>query len=92
MMSILLQSVLGPVKYMAVVSAFQVYGGLNVRGATREQAIEVIRKNLEVDLRGIEPPQESRFDEGGRVYTFNDWLEWCFTLPLHAIEGSIFDQ
>ncbi len=91
-MSLLLQSVLGPVKYAGVVSAFQVYGGLQVRGATKEQAVEFLRRNLEIDLRGVEPPKESRFDDGGRVFTFNEWLEWCFTLPKERIEGSIFDQ
>lgn len=87
-MSILLQSVLGPVKYMSVVSAFQVYGGLKVRGATKERAIEVIRENLEIDLSGISPPSDSVH----KVYTFHEWLNWCWTLPIEAIEGSIFDQ
>ena len=87
-MSILLASVLGTVKYMAVVSAFQVYGGLKVRGGTKERAIEVIKEVIKVDLRGISPPSDSAH----RVYSFDDWMHWCWTLPIEAVEGSIFDQ
>lgn len=56
---------------MRLVSAFQVLGGLPVRGVSKSDALKVVGK-----MTGLRMPSSLRVPSEGKSWRLEDWLDW----------------